>query len=393
MRNIKNPKFPCRICTKNVHDKDKAVQCDLCELSIHIKCNNLNYVDYRYLQNCDESWYCIECCSTIFPFNSLLSNKKFLACCTNTDSNIIEWKDLENDHASSLSLKPSSNLELLVNQVSNATPENSNDPEKISFSKCYDNEEMHNIEIPHNNKLLSLSHINACSLNKKFGDLQHLLSCTKKNFDIIAISETRITKQVSLLNNLNLNNYSFEFTPTETSAGGALLYIAHHLSYKCCNDLNIYKKNELEATFIEIVNPKKSNIFVGVIYRHPSMDLADFNCNYLNKLLENIYKERKSIFLLGDFNVNLLNYNEYNQTNEFVDSLASNLFIPLILQSTRITSHSNTLIDNKFSNVFDPEIISGNLTATISDHLPQFSIIPNMFGNIPFNRSNIYERD
>ena len=71
---------------------------------------------------------------------------------------------------------------------------------------------------------------------------------------------------------------------------GTLLYIANHLSYKCCNDLNIYKKNELESTFIEIVNPKKSNIIVGVIYRHPSMDLTDFNCNYLNKLLENISK-------------------------------------------------------------------------------------------------------
>ena len=28
------------------------------------------------------------------------------------------------------------------------------------------------------------------------------------------ISEKRITKQISLLNNLDLNNYSFEFTPT-----------------------------------------------------------------------------------------------------------------------------------------------------------------------------------
>ena len=46
---------------------------------------------------------------------------------------------------------------------------------------------------------------------------------------------------MSLSNNLNLNNYSFEFTPTETSAGSTLLYIANHLSYKCCNDLNIYK--------------------------------------------------------------------------------------------------------------------------------------------------------
>ena len=142
---------------------------------------------------------------------------------------------------------------------------------------------------------------------------------------------------------MNLNNYSFKFTPTETSVGGTLLYIANHLSYKCCNALNIYKKNELESTFIEIVNLKKSNIIVEVIYRHPSMDLADFNCNYLNKLSENISKEQKSIFLLGDFTVNLLNYNEHNQANEFLNSLPCNSFIPLILQPTRITSHSSTL--------------------------------------------------
>ena len=109
---------------------------------------------------------------------------------------------------------------------------------------------------------------------------------------MIAVTETRITRNVSLLNNLNLNNYSFEFTPTETCAGGTLLYIANRLSYKCCNDLNIYKKNELESTFVEIVNPKKSNVIVGVIYRHPSMDLTDFNCNYLNKLLEKISKKQ-----------------------------------------------------------------------------------------------------
>ena len=54
------------------------------------------------------------------------------------------------------------------------------------------------------------------------------------------------------------------------------------------------------------------------------MDLTDFNCSYLNKLLEIISKEQKSVFLLADFNVNLLNYNEHNQTNEFLDSLASN---------------------------------------------------------------------
>ena len=323
MCNINHPKFRCKTCAKNVQDKDKAVQCDLCEHWIHMKCNNL-YLDYRYPQNCNKSWYCIKCCSTIFPFNSLSTSKNILACCTTTDSNITQLKDLESDHDSSLLLKPSANLGLLVNQFNNATPENGNDPEKIASSKYYDIDEMHNFEIPHKNKPLSLFHINACSLSKNFDDLQHLLSCTKNIFDIIAVSETRITKNVSLLNNLNLNNYYFEFTSTDTFAGGTLLYIANHLSYECCNDLNIYKKNELESTFIEIVNPRTSNIIVGVIYRHSSMKLTDFNCNYLKKLLENIFQEQKFIFLLGDFNVNLLNYNEHNQRNEFFDSFASN---------------------------------------------------------------------
>ena len=58
-----------------------------------------------------------------------------------------------------------------------------------------------------------------------------------------------------------------------------------------------------------------------------------------------------------------------------------------------MTSHSNTLIDNLFSNVIDPDKISGSLTATISDHLSHFAIISNMFNNISGNKSNIYERD
>ena len=55
MCNINHPKFPSKICAKNVQDKYKVLQCDLCEVWIHIKCNNLHYLDYRYLENCDES--------------------------------------------------------------------------------------------------------------------------------------------------------------------------------------------------------------------------------------------------------------------------------------------------------------------------------------------------
>ena len=64
-------------------------------------------------------------------------------------------------------------------------------------------------------------------------------------------------------------------------------------------------------------------------------------------------KKQKSILLLGDFDVNLLNYNEHNQINEFLDFLASNSFIPVILQPTRITSHCNTLMDDIFLSLID----------------------------------------
>ena len=37
-------------------------------------------------------------------------------------------------------------------------------------------------------------------------------------------------------------------------------------------------------------------------------------------------------------------------------------------------------------------MLSGNISATISDHLPQFSIAPNVISKDSYQKSNIYER-
>ena len=71
------------------------------------------------------------------PFNSLSSGKNLFACYTSTDSTCSG-----SDYHSSVLLKYSPNLELLVNQFNNATPKDSNDPENISLSKYYDNDEI-----------------------------------------------------------------------------------------------------------------------------------------------------------------------------------------------------------------------------------------------------------
>ena len=191
-----------------------------------------------------------------------------------------------------------------MNQFNNnASPEDNTDPENVVQFKYYDIDELQTMKTPNKDKSRALFHINGCSLNKNFHELEHLLSCTNKNFDVSAISKTRITKHISLANDQTMNNFSFEFTPTESSASGTLLYVANHLSYKPRLDLNIYKSNELESTFIEIFNPKKSNIIIRYIYKHPSIDLNDFNTNHLKNLLDKVSKKQKSVFLLGVFKV------------------------------------------------------------------------------------------
>ena len=77
------------------------------------------------------------------------------------------------------------------------------------------------------------------------------------------------------------------------------------------------------------------------------MDVLDLN-HHFNQMLEKVSKEQKQIVLLGDFNINLLNYDIHQPTNDFLDSLGSNSIIPYILKPTRLTRYLETLIDNIF---------------------------------------------
>ena len=103
------------------------------------------------------------------------------------------------------------------------------------------------------------------------------------------------------------------------------------------------------------------------------MDLNLFNTDFLSPLLQILDKENKQLFLIGDFNINLMNINSNPDTASFFERISSSLFVPHIIFPTRCTTNSNTLIDNIFSNCTNfQDGISGNLTVAISDHLPQF---------------------
>ena len=116
-------------------------------------------------------------------------------------------------------------------------------------------------------------------------------------------------------------------------------------------------------------------MIIGVIYRPPNSDMGAF-IEKLNELTESLKTERKVCYLLGDFNINLLNYETHAQTGSFFDMLSSNGFLPLITRPTRVTATSATLIDNIFTNnlIYISSSFQGLLVTDITDHYPVFHI-------------------
>ena len=66
---------------------------------------------------------------------------------------------------------------------------------------------------------------------------------------------------------MDILDYNIEQTPTESSAGGSLIYIWQKLSYNVGQDLQICHSKELEPVFIQLI-PKKTSLILGTIYKH-----------------------------------------------------------------------------------------------------------------------------
>ena len=80
----------------------------------------------------------------------------------------------------------------------------------------------------------------------------------------------------------------------------------------------------MESLFIEIICPHERNVIVGLIYRPPNQNVNDF-VTRMNNVLEKISQDKKTCYLMGDFNLNLLNNENHNATGEFLDDLYSHL--------------------------------------------------------------------
>ena len=341
-------------------------------------CNNTP--NERDATNNHDHFICNECMSDAFPFNNLendLLGTQFPRDRTN---------DVDYDGMASL------NEQLMLN-VANLNDDGIShlldniDPDinfydhraQANLTSDYFNENKFNIDIVNRiagHQTLSLLHLNIRSVPKNLNDLKAYVASLNVEFTVIGLSETWISD--SNVGLYGIEGYSMEEVHRSNRTGGGVsIYIKN--SYKYVRKYEFDGGNQFfESVFIDVKgSTSNNNILVGVVYRPPRVNMEDF-MNSMSTLLENLSRLNRTVYIMGDFNINLINANNNNITSEFVDLMFSYSFSPLINKPTRVTSTSATLIDNIFcNNINNSQLVNGIMYTDISDHFPIFTIIIN----------------
>ena len=185
----------------------------------------------------------------------------------------------------------------------------------------------------------------------------------------------------TLLKNVDLRFSGFGIQRKDTTGGGVGLYLADNFYFKCRPDLVFSCTECAESLFVEINRPKEKNVIVGEVYRPPNQNLQDF-MKSLDLLLASISKENKICYVVGDWNLDLINHHCHESSGEFLEIMYSRMFFPLITRPTRISSNTAMLIDNIFRNNLNNFFVSGLMFCDISDHRPIFTLLLDQSKNL-----------
>ena len=167
----------------------------------------------------------------------------------------------------------------------------------------------------------------------------------------------------------NLSGYTYISNPRLKSRGGGVgLYIKDKLVFSLNSDLTMMNKKYFESIFITIQFKNKS-IICGTIYGSPRNDNISFDIfnNYFLQALNAINKTKHKCFIIGDFNIDLLNLTD-QQTELFTNTLFSFNYYPFINKPTRLVETSSTAIDHIWTNITNTEMKSGIIVHNIADH-------------------------
>ena len=371
----------CSVCSKKVNNTSKSIPCPNCNHFVHKKCTKLTNTEINDLKRSHNIWECLSCSATKFPLANVDEDEIH---CIAFNSNCKYNPKRNADHdakthhqqklvinyrsqTDSLFKSPGDEFDDLFNEFHGLEPD----------FKYYDNQQFHRMKEKLSNPF-SIVHTNICSLQQNGENLYDLITDLEFKFDVIAVTET-----------CNPEDKKHKFTPPifegyspylgstgSSLKGGCGFYVNSDLKYQPRKDLNMKIKEitcEVETFWIEIINEKQPNMLICVAYRHPKKDDKQ-TTEKLSETLDRIKRENKKIFIVGDFNYDLLNHEYNDNISNFLNMMLENSLQPCIIEPTRIVpSCKPSLVDNIFSNSVEA-VISGNLYQTVSDHMPNFVI-------------------
>ncbi|XP_065667861.1 uncharacterized protein LOC136088125 [Hydra vulgaris] len=284
-----------------------------------------------------------------------------------------EETDLSNFEFKTFKIKNS----ILLNRNSDPDINFYNDDELIkNISPLYYNPYSKDITKGMDDNSFSILHINIRSLKKNFESLKQFLYKIKINFQIICLSETWCQdKNVENDSYFQIPNYNVvhQIRDLGKEGGGLCMFIKNSLLFKFNSNLSSIT-NDYESLCMEIINKASKNIVVHALYRPSSGNINAFK-DHIKNLIENKLNLNKSVYFVGDINLNILDYDVNKQTNKFFNVIFQSGYIPIINKPTRVTSGSATSIDQIITNEFiNTKIKTGIFKTDISDHFPIFII-------------------
>ena len=125
----------------------------------------------------------------------------------------------------------------------------------------------------------------------------------------------------------------------------------------------------------------------------PNSSLKELK-NSLKPIFDNIRRINKDLYLVGDFNINVLDYENNVKEKNVVNFAFQNSLIPLINKPTRITRTNATALDHILTNAFlNKQIEMWIIKTETSDHFPIFLITdPITSSEIKNKRTLVYKR-
>jgi len=229
-----------------------------------------------------------------------------------------------------------------------------------------------------NSNLVFMS-INLQSINAKFSDLNELitiLSLKKSEPDVICVQELWQFPADADFSLPGYHNLLYKLRRNNVQGGGVGIYIKSNLNYNVNVKSSIFVDRIFESFLVDI-SIKNKKVTVGSIYR-PSVNHPTLNPNQqfeqfldlFNNLLSDLSDGNEDVYLLGDFNIDLLKINTCSKARQYVDTFFSYGYLQTITKPTRCTNSSASLLDHCITNVLSPVHISNIITCKLSDHFP-----------------------